>query len=315
MDDDVQPMTEKKTTSGACRSPAARGVALFLVALLLFATLDATAKHLAATYPVPMLVWARYTFHFLLMLVLLGPSLRSRLVYTRRPVTQVARALLLVATTGFGIAALDRMPLAETTAIVFVTPLLVTLLAVPLLGERVDAARLLAVLTGFAGALLIARPGGSLSAAGVGLALTAAASYSGYQILTRKMAPLESAVTMVFYTALVGAVVMSLALPWYWGGPLPDTVDALLIGSLGIYGGTGHFLLTRAFRVAPASTLSPLLYVQLLWATALGYLVFGQMPDAWNAAGMAIVAGSGLFVALGERRRTARTRSAPSGGD
>lgn len=289
---------------------ALRGIALFLVALLLFATLDATAKHLAATYPVPMLVWARYTFHFLLMLALLGPSLRGRLVQTRRPVIQVVRALMLVATTGFGIAALSRMPLAETTAIVFITPLLVTLLAVPLLGERVSAGRLLAVLAGFAGALLIARPGGGLSAAGVALALVAAASYSVYQILTRKIAPMESAVTMVFYTALVGAAVMTLGLPWYWSGPLPDLGDALLICSLGIYGGTGHFLLTRAFRVAPASTLSPLLYVQLLWATALGWLVFGQLPDASSAAGMLVVAASGLFIALAERRRASFARDA-----
>jgi drug/metabolite transporter (DMT)-like permease len=281
---------------------ALRAIALLLVAMLLFACLDATAKHLSATFPVPMLVWARYTFHFLLMVVFLAPSLRGRLVYTQRPWTQIVRALMLVATTGFGIAALQRMPLAETTALVFVTPLLVTVLAIGFLGETVRAGKFLALGTGFAGALLIARPGGALSAAGVGLALVAALSYSAYQILTRKIAPYESAVTMVFYTALVGTATMTLALPWYWSGPMPGPGEALLIGSLGILGGTGHFLLTRAFRMAPASTLSPFLYVQLLWATVLGYVAFDHMPDAPALAGMLVIGASGLALALGERR-------------
>ncbi len=269
--------------------------------MLLFATLDATAKHLAATFPVPMLVWARYTFHFLLMMVFLAPSLRSGLIRTRHPGTQVVRALTLVATTGFGIAALKRMPLAETTAVVFITPLIVTVLAVPLLRERVTPGRYAAVAAGFIGVLLIARPGGGLAGTGVALALVAALSYSAYQILTRKIAAMESAVTMVFYTALVGTLTMTLALPWYWSGPMPDPAEVLLIGSLGIYGGTGHFLLTRAFRLAPASTLSPFLYVQLIFATALGWLVFGQLPDGWALAGMAVIAASGLWIALGER--------------
>ena len=278
-----------------------RGIALFLAAMLLFATLDATAKHLSATFPVPMLVWARYTFHFLLMVVFLAPSLRSGLIRTRHPGTQIVRALMLVATTGFGIAALKRMPLAETTAVVFVTPLIVTVLAVPLLRERVTRGRYAAVAAGFIGVLLIARPGGGLGGTGVALALVAALSYSAYQILTRRIAAMESAVTMVFYTALVGTAVMTMALPWYWSGPMPGPAEALLIGSLGIYGGTGHFLLTRAFRLAPASTLSPFLYVQLVFATALGWLVFGQLPDGWTLAGMAVIAASGLWIALSER--------------
>lgn len=291
-----------------------RGIALFLAAMLLFATLDATAKHLSATFPVPMLVWARYTFHFLLMVLLLAPSMRGRLVATRRPAAQILRALMLVATTGFGIAALKRMPLAETTALVFVTPLLVTVLAVGFLGEKVGRGKVIAVAAGFLGVLLIARPGGALSGAGVGFAFLAAVSYSFYQILTRKIAPFENAVTMVFYTALVGTVVMNVGLPWFWSGPMPDWREALLIGSLGIYGGTGHFLLTRAFRLAPASTLSPFLYVQLIWATLLGYGVFGQMPDGLAALGMVVIAASGLAIALGERRKSGGQERGPDGG-
>jgi drug/metabolite transporter (DMT)-like permease len=285
-----------------------RAIALFLMAMLLFATLDTTAKHLAQTFPVPMLVWARYTFHFLLMLLVLGWSMRGRLIATRHPVEQVLRALLLVATTGFGVAALRIMPLAESTAIFFVAPLIVTVLAVPLLGESVGGRRYVAVLAGFAGVLLIARPGGTLPAAGVAAALVAAVAYSGYQILTRRIARHENAVTMVFYTALVGTAVMTLALPWYWSGPMPDWRQALLICSLGIYGGTGHFLLTRAFRLAPASTLSPFQYVQLVWATLLGWLVFGQLPDGLSMAGGLVIAASGVAIALDERRSGASGR-------
>ena len=140
------------------------------------------------------------------------------------------------------------MPLAETTALVFITPILVTLLAIGLLGEKVGKGKLVAVAAGFIGAPLIARPGGAIPGAGLALALIAALSYSLYQILTRKIAASENAVTMVFYTALVGTALMSAGLPWYWSGPTPSATEALLIGSLGIYGGSGYFLLTWAFR-------------------------------------------------------------------
>lgn len=278
-----------------------RGIALFLAAMLLFSLLDATAKHLSQTFPVSMLVWARYTLHCLLMVVFLAPSMGAKLVATRRPLAQIVRGVMLVIVTGFGIAALQRMPLAETTALVFITPLLVTVLAVPLLKERIPPARWAAVVLGFCGVLLIARPGGAMTGTGVAFALIAALAYSLYQILTRQLAGLEHPISMLFYTALMGTVVMTLGLPWFWDGPMPDPEQALLIASLGIYGGSGHFLLIRAFRLAPASLLSPFLYVQLIWATALGWLVFGHFPDALAMTGMAIIAASGLSIALSER--------------
>ena len=117
-----------------------------------------------------------------------------------------------------------RMPLAETTALIFVTPLLVALLAVPLLKEHVGAARWAAILVGFLGVLLVARPGGALAGAGVGFALVAALCYSLYQIFTRQLAGHENPVAMLFYTALIGTVVMTLGLPWFWGGPMLDAL-------------------------------------------------------------------------------------------
>lgn len=289
------------------RHPA-QGILLMTAAVLCFALLDATSKGLSQTYPVPMLVWSRYTLHFLLMLVFLAPSMRWKLVATRHPVKQVVRALLLVCVTGFAMAAFQRLPLAETTALLFVTPLIVALLAGPLLGEQLRPLHWGASICGFGGALLIARPGGAFDLAGILLVLAAAACYSVYQIQTRQLSPSENTLTMLFYTALVGTVSMTLGAPLYWGGPLPDLADGLLIASLGIYGGTGHYLLIKAFRHAPATTLSPFLYVQLIWATLLGWLVFGHWPDAATLAGMAIIAASSLALALLPRAGTAKPR-------
>lgn len=273
-----------------------------LAAVLCFALLDATAKHLSQSFPVPMLVWARYTLHFVLMLVFLAPALRWRLVATQRPAMQVVRALMLVGTTGFAMAAFRHLPLAETTALIFVTPLIVALLAGPFLGERLRPLHWGASIFGFLGALLIARPGGALNPTGIALVLGAAVCYSIYQIQTRQLSPSESTLTMLFYTALVGTASMTLAAPLYWGGPLPDLTEGLMIASLGIYGGTGHYLLTKAFRIAPATTLSPFLYVQLLWATLLGWIVFDHWPDATTLAGMAIIAAGSVTLALTQRR-------------
>lgn len=286
------------------------GVMLMLAALLCFALLDATSKHLSQIYSVPLLVWARYTLHCLMMVVVLAPSMRMKLIATKSPLTQVARGTLLVAVTGLAMGAFRVMPLAEATALLFVAPLFVVLLAGPLLGERAGGLRWLAVLAGFGGTLLIAKPGGNLPISGIALALTAAICYSLYQILTRRLSSTESTVTMLFYTALIGTAVMTLGLPWFWRGPMPDALDALMIASLGLYGGTGHFLLIRAFRHAPASTLSTFQYMQLIWATLFGWGIYHQLPDAWSFLGMIIVVCSGLLVAVGERR--ARSRPAQS---
>lgn len=295
----------------------ARSVVLLLGALFLFVLLDATAKHLGRTYPIPMLVWSRYAVHLLLMVVFLAPSMRARLIATQRPGRQVVRALCLLGTTFFGMAALAHMPLAETTAIVFAAPLLVTLLARPLLGEHIGALRWAAVVVGFVGVLLIARPGSGLVAEGIALALGAALTYAIYQILTRQLTPTENPVTMLFYTALIGTLGMTLALPWIWSGPMPDLLDAAMIVSLGIYGGTGHFLLIRAFRGAPASVLSPILYIQLVWATLVGFLVFGHVPDGAALAGILTIAAAGAIIALDSRRPApaaeARTETASPG--
>jgi drug/metabolite transporter (DMT)-like permease len=283
-----------------------RAVTLMVAAMLCFALLDATSKHLSQTFNVPLLVWARYAVHLVLMVVLLGPRHGLGLVRTQRPVAQFARGLLLVAVTGFAMAAFRIMPLAETTALIFVTPLIVALLAGPMLGEMVGLPRWIAALVGFGGMVLIARPGSALAPAGIAYTMIAAVCYAFYQIQTRRMTATEKPLTMVFYTALAGTAAMSLALPWIWQGPVPTALEALMICSLALYGGTGHFLLTHAFRHAPASTLAPFLYAQLIWASLLGWLFYDQWPDALSIAGMVTIVAGGITVALVERSAAGR---------
>lgn len=280
-------------------------VLLMLGATLCFAALDATSKHLSKTYPIPMMVWGRYTFHCLMMLIFLAPSMRLQLIATARPIAQITRALLLVGTTGFSMVGFSLMPLAESTAILFITPLVVVILSHWLLRESITRGHWLAVIAGFCGALLIARPGGALNLHGIFWMSLGAACYAFYQIQTRQLSPTENTVTMLFYTALVGTVSMTLAAPLYWGGPMPGWIDAALIASLGLYGGTGHLMLTRAFRHAAASFLSPFLYAQLVWATLLGAAFYNHLPDLLSTVGMAVIAASSLSIALSERFRQA----------
>ncbi len=275
-----------------------QGILLFLTATLLFAVHDATSKYLLPFFAIPLLVWARYVVHLALMLVAVAPRLGRELFVTRRPWLMTWRALTLVGVSLLFQSALKALPLAETTAIVFVTPLIVALLAGPLLGEKVRLKSWLATIAGFCGVLLIARPGGAMSASGVAYALGSALCYAAYQILTRKLSATEPALRQLFYTALVGVVVMSPIVPTYWSALLPTPSQALLIVSLGVTAGVGHFLLIRAFRQTPASTLSPLLYVQLVWAMLLGLLVFGQLPDLLTTIGMVIIGTSCLSLAL-----------------
>lgn len=286
-----------------------RGVCLILAAVFFFALLDATTKQLAKTYPVTFIAWARYLLHGLLMAVILGPRMGRRLVLTARPGLNVLRSLMLVGTTCFAIAAFRTMPLAETSSVINISPLLVALLAGPWLGEKVDRGHWLASAAGFLGVLLIALPAGhgapQFNALGLGFALLAAVSNTFYQMFTRQLSATENTLTMLFYSALVGFFAMTLTLPW--AGPIhaPQGNEAWLIAATGVLGALGHFLLTASFRYAPASVISPFLYVQLAWATLLGWLFFDHLPPWSAAAGMVIIAASGLWLALRPRPRVA----------
>lgn len=283
-----------------------RGILLMLAAVFCFASLDASVKHLSALVPILILVWVRYLVQFVLMVVLLGPTMGRGLLRTSRPWAMIVRAITMLATTAFGMMTFRAMPLAEATAVVFVSPLLVGLLSGPVLKEHVGTPRWAAIALGFTGVLLIARPGSGITAEGLAWALATALLYAIYQIQTRQLAPTENTWTLLFYTAWVGTAAMTALLPWYWVLPALAGIDWGLLLALGVFGGVGHFLLTRAFRYAPASTLSPLLYAQLVWAALYGGMFFGHWPSHLALAGMGVIVASSLGLALFERHRALR---------
>jgi drug/metabolite transporter (DMT)-like permease len=214
------------------------------------------------------------------------------------------RSMCLVVASLFLGLALHRMPVAETTAIMFLGPLLVVAVAGPLLGEKAGLWGVAAALGGFAGVLLIVRPGSGLDGLGVVFLAINVVANVAYAILSRLLAPTESAITLLFYTALAGTIAFGATLPWTLGTVIPSLLQGALLVGLGVAGGLGHFAYTAAFRHAPASFLAPVNYLQLVWAGLLGWLVFDHVPDLVTIAGMAIVTASGVSVALRATRKT-----------
>lgn len=275
-----------------------RGVMLLMAAVLLFACMDTTTKYLAADYQVPVVMAVRYVVHALLMMVLLAPTQGARLIQTQRTGLVLVRAGCLAAASLVVGLALQRMPVAEATAIVFLAPLLVVLVAGLFMREQVGVVGWTAAIAGFVGVLMIARPGSGLDPWGVAFALCGAAVIAAYQLLSRVLAATERTVALLFYTALFGSLVFGLLAPWYWTGRSPSGLQVLLFLSMGLTGGIGHFLFTAAHRYAPASLLAPMGYLQLLWACLLGWLVFGHVPTGLSIVGMGVVAASGAVVAV-----------------
>ncbi len=277
------------------------GIALFMFGVLLFACMDTTTKYLAERYPAPMVVALRYIIQCLLMILLLTPTQGRRLIQTHRTGLVLIRASCLAVASLCMTLALQRMPVAETTAIVFLSPMLVVLMAGPMLQESVGRLGWLAAIAGFVGVLLIARPGGGLDTVGVVFALCAAVANAIYQLLSRMLAGTEHTIALLFYTAVVGAVCFGVSLPWFWPATLPPVTHLALFCCLGLLAGVGHFLFTAAHRHTPASALAPTQYTQLIWASLLGWLIFSDVPDGIGVLGMVIVAVAGASVALKSR--------------
>ncbi len=293
-----------------------KGIPLAMAAVFSFAIMDTMAKYLGKFYPVLFLVWARYMVHMLIMLVWLAPSMKWDLVRTQQPWLQVLRGLFLVGSTCFFFQALRLMPMAEASAIGFMAPLLVTLLAVPILKEKISRRRWIAVIIGFIGVMIIIRPGGKVFSPAALLPAATALCFSLYQIITRKVHA-ENPRTSLFYSALVGSLALTIVLvasyllvpfPLY----APTLWHSVLILALGAIGGIGHFVLIRALRKAPASVLAPFYYTQLVWIILFGYLAFGDFPDGWTLLGIVVIVGSGLYVAYGERVHLRKITRPPS---
>ena len=276
-----------------------------MTAVAVFSVLDSLSKYLTRFYPINLVVWARFAFHLLLVVVLLGPRYGLALVRTARPGIQIMRGLLLAIASVLFVSALKFMPLAETSAIAFLAPLLVTIMSVFFLKEKVELARWIAVLCGFVGVLAIIRPGSSVFTWAVFLPMGNAIAYAAYQILTRRLAGQESPYTSIFYAGLVGTLLLSVMLPYSWVQPQSFLHIALLVIN-GMLGGVGHLILIKAFEHAPASRLAPFTYSQLIWVTVIGYLTFGDFPDSWSLVGIAILMASGIYTATHQRNSDRR---------
>jgi drug/metabolite transporter (DMT)-like permease len=278
-----------------------RGILLMMLAGFMFVVMDSTAKYLSHDYPVGQIVWARYLFHLLTLPFLIGRGSWVAVLRSQRPGLQVLRSLFLLGSTFFFFLAVKYIPLATATAIGFVGPLLVTALSVPLLGEKVGFRRWAAVVFGFGAVLVIIRPGAEVLHWAVVLPLLVAFCFAFYQITTRILSRADSSITTLFYSGIAGIVVMTALLPvleWRW----PDAMGWAVMAFLGLMGSLGHLVMIRAFTVAPASSLAPFSYLQLVWATVLGLVMFNDWPDAWTFLGAAMLAASGLYVLYRERQ-------------
>ena len=286
-----------------------RAVLLICAATLCFASLDAAIKYLSSRYPVPLLVWARWTIQALAIVAWLAPRRGLSFVRTARPGRNLVRGAVLIGSSICFVYALRDLPIADVTALNYSTPMMVVVLAAFVLGERLTPARIAFVLAGVIGMLLIVRPGTDVFRGASLLALASAAFYATYQIMTRRMADEDSGV-LLFYPALVGAVAMSFALPFSFEAlvAMPWTHVAMLVVG-GMVGTLGHLLFILAFQRGAASALTPFTYAHLVWATLIGWIAFGTFPDGYALAGMSIIAGAGLLITLHERRRAQSVRA------
>lgn len=290
-------MTQSSTESAR----TLRGVALLSTAIVLFAVMDTTSKYLAQYYPPNVVVWMRYLFHVVAVVGVLVPRQGFRFMRTSRPLLQIVRGLLLASTSMVFVFALKFMPIAEATALQFLSPLIVTVLAVVFLKEKVGNSHWVAVAFGFIGVLLIIRPGSAIFSWMALLPLAAALMFASYQVLTRRIAGHESPYTSIFYPGVVGFAMLSATLFHTWAAP-QSLWHFFLLALAGIIGGLSHLIMIRAYEYAGAARLAPFSYAQVVWVTLGGYLVFGNLPDRLSFIGIAIIVAGGMFVATQQKR-------------
>ncbi len=272
------------------------------IAITLFSALDTSAKYLEthAGLPVVQIVWARFAGQFLLMLTILGALPVRALIGTRKLKLELVRSLLMVSTTACNFLALQYLRLDQTVTVVFLAPLVVAALAGPLLGEWVGWRRGIAIFVGFLGILIVVRPGfGGLHPAFL-LAFGAMLAYALFMLLTRYLAAHDTPLVMLFYSVLLGAFALAPFALWQWVWPA-TLLQWLLLPALGMLGGTGHYFFIHAYRLAPASSVAPFLYLQLMSMVSFGYAVFGDVPDVWTLVGSAVIIGSGVYLIHRER--------------
>jgi drug/metabolite transporter (DMT)-like permease len=279
-----------------------RGIVLVLISTIFLSSSDTMAKYLAFRLSAVEIGWLRYLTFMLIMCpaVLLATSPR-RALHSVRPDLQILRGMTLVGSSLLFISALRFLPIAEATTTSFVSPIFVTVLSIVFLRESVGVRRWVATLTGLIGVIIVVRPGTSAFQPAALLAIISALCWACSLVTTRKIGGRDSAVTTMAYSAVSGFLLLSIMLPFFWAIP---TVHELVISTcLGIAATSGHWLVVLAYRYGDASVLAPFSYTQPIWATILGYAVFGDVPDAWTFVGAAIIIASGLYTAHRERIR------------
>jgi drug/metabolite transporter (DMT)-like permease len=297
-------MTPRHAPSPAEQSDRLKAIGLMVLATLCFAVLDSTAKYLvvAEHVPVAQVTWLRFVGHVVFSAVVLWPFALRPSLRSQKPLVQIVRSALMVVTTGFNFLALRYLQLDQTVTIFFLTPLLVAAFAGPLLGEWVGWHRMLAILAGFLGVLVVMHPGIGTVHWAMLLALVATLGYAFYNLATRYLAAFDPASVTQTYTPLAGVLILAPFALGVWHWP-EDTRQWLLLATLGFWGGLGHWLLILAHRSAPAAVLAPFIYLGLIWMSAAGFLVFGDVPTWWTLSGAAIVILSGLYLLARERKQ------------
>ncbi len=275
-----------------------RGIALLLAAIFIFTLMDAIGKFLSVRYHPMQVVWARFAVNLLIVALILAPRLRSALA-TRRPVVQLFRGLTQLGSILLFFTALQFIGLAEATAIMDINPVLITLGAALFLGETIGIRRALGILAALCGALIIIRPGAGVFQPAAILPLLGACTYAAGALLTR-VAREDSTATSVLWSAMVGTVLSSLAVPFFWQPIQPAHLGAFL--ALGALGTVAQALLIRAFALAEAAAIAPFGYTGLVWAGLWGWLFWGTVPDLWTVTGTLIIVGAGLYVWMREAR-------------
>ncbi|MBV8391856.1 MAG: DMT family transporter [Alphaproteobacteria bacterium] len=278
------------------------GIFFMCVACALFPVMNSMVKFLTGIYPYQEVVWARLAAHLVLMCVLFLPRRGLALFRTRAPLQQVLSSLGLLGATVFFFSSAKYVGVTEAIAISFVSPLVVTFLAWPLLGERITLVRLASVVIGFAGVLIVIRPGSSVFQWASLMIVASAISYAVYQIVIRRVAAVDSPATTAFYSALGCTLVMSAFVPFNWKTP-DNWRDVAMMLSLGFFGGFGHYCVARAFSYAPANLIAPLNYTQMIGSVVVGYLMFAEIPDFYTWLGSAVIVAAGLLVGWHGRKK------------
>ncbi|MBG1231539.1 DMT family transporter [Aestuariivirga litoralis] len=279
-----------------------RGILWMLATMLCFITLDTTVKYTLAFYPLMEVNWGRFFFATVIAVIIAGRRL-PQLLKTALPQWQALRSLLLAITTGVFNAAIMGVPLPTGTVIMFLTPIIVTMMSSLLLREHVGWRRWLSIGAGFLGALVVTAGSewsGTTSLFSIGLLLIAAFTNASYQTVTRRLRT-DDPLTTLIYSAALGAVFTSILLPfssWVW--PTPAGWGLLMLA--GLAGCLGHLCLIKAFTAAPASVVAPFAYSSLIWATIYGFLIWGDLPNVTTLVGAALIIGSGLYIFLRERQ-------------